>query len=224
MTLLIVRHGETDLNAARVLQPPDTPLNGRGLAQAAAVAGRLVAWRPWAVLSSDQPRAVQTAEVIASAVGAPLVFSPLLRERHFGEWRGRHYDELPGRVLDVDAAPPGGESLAAFDARVALAWAELLALQAGRTELPLSTPPVTAEARFEPAGRPLVVVTHGLVIRRLLQRHLPLPVAQAAVHLGNTALTAVEAAPPHRLRLLACTRHLDGPGAAADDPLALSGG
>ena len=30
MTILLVRHGETDGNAARVLQRPDVPLNGRG--------------------------------------------------------------------------------------------------------------------------------------------------------------------------------------------------
>jgi hypothetical protein len=29
---------------------------------------------------------------------------------------------------------------------------------------------------------------------------------------------------PHALRLLACTRHLDGDGAVADDPRALCGG
>ena len=34
MTLLFVRHGETALNAARVMQPADTPLSPRGLAQA----------------------------------------------------------------------------------------------------------------------------------------------------------------------------------------------
>ena len=38
MTLLIIRHGETPLNVARVLQPADTPLSANGLAQAAALA------------------------------------------------------------------------------------------------------------------------------------------------------------------------------------------
>ena len=74
MTLLLIRHGETALNAARVLQPADTPLSARGAAQAEALAGRLAAWRgaprepggaPLAgILSSDLPRALATAEAI----------------------------------------------------------------------------------------------------------------------------------------------------------------
>ncbi|HEY9065800.1 MAG TPA: histidine phosphatase family protein, partial [Burkholderiaceae bacterium] len=43
MSLLLVRHGETALNATRVLQPADTPLSARGIAQAEAIARRLVA-------------------------------------------------------------------------------------------------------------------------------------------------------------------------------------
>ena len=31
MTILVVRHGETDGNAARILQRPDVPLNQRGM-------------------------------------------------------------------------------------------------------------------------------------------------------------------------------------------------
>jgi broad specificity phosphatase PhoE len=34
MTILIARHGETDGNAARILQRPDVPLNERGMRQA----------------------------------------------------------------------------------------------------------------------------------------------------------------------------------------------
>ena len=38
MTIVIVRHGETDGNAARILQRPDVPLNQRGIRQAEQVA------------------------------------------------------------------------------------------------------------------------------------------------------------------------------------------
>ena len=58
MAILLVRHGETALNAARVMQPADTPLSERGLAQARAVARRLAQrGRVAALLSSDLPRA-----------------------------------------------------------------------------------------------------------------------------------------------------------------------
>jgi probable phosphoglycerate mutase len=38
MSIFLIRHGETALNASRTLQPADTPLSPRGLAQAAAIA------------------------------------------------------------------------------------------------------------------------------------------------------------------------------------------
>ena len=41
MTILLVRHGETDGNAARILQRPDVPLNERGMRQAEQLAQRL---------------------------------------------------------------------------------------------------------------------------------------------------------------------------------------
>ena len=40
MNVYLVRHGETDLNARRVLQPPATPLSERGLEQARRLAAR----------------------------------------------------------------------------------------------------------------------------------------------------------------------------------------
>jgi broad specificity phosphatase PhoE len=43
MTILLARHGETDGNAARILQRPDVPLNARGLRQAEQLAERLSA-------------------------------------------------------------------------------------------------------------------------------------------------------------------------------------
>jgi len=61
MSILLIRHGETALNAARVVQPADTPLSERGAAQAAALARRLADFGIAAILSSDLPRAAQTA-------------------------------------------------------------------------------------------------------------------------------------------------------------------
>lgn len=207
MTIFLVRHGETALNAARVLQPPDTPLSPRGEAQALALAQRLVALRPAALLCSDQPRARSTAAAVAATCGLPLQESPLWRERHFGAWRGRPYDELPPDALRMEAAPPGGESGAEFRRRVDAAWAEALALRSRLMD-----------------GGTLVVVTHGLVIWELLSRHLDLGGHPMPGHLGNTALTVVAAAAPHRVRLLACTRHLEEGDQVADDPRALCGG
>ena len=200
MRLLLIRHGETALNAARILQPADTPLSARGMAQAAALGRRLVAEPITAVWSSDLPRAWQTAEAVAA--GRPITAEPLLQERHFGAWRGRPYDSLGVDPLSLVDAPPGGEDHAAFDASIDRAFDQAL----------------SAAAQLRGA---LVLVTHGLVIHRLLARRIARPAGTTLpTRISNTSLTVVEGEPPLAVRI-DCTAHL-GDG-AADDPLALSG-
>jgi broad specificity phosphatase PhoE len=204
MAIVLVRHGETALNAARVLQPAATPLSDRGRAQAAAVAARLALTPVGAILSSDLPRALQTAEAIATACGRPIATSALLHERNFGDLRGRAYDTLGFDPLAMDQAPPGGESTAEFARRVGEAFETIRAAVAG-------------------VSGDLVIVTHGLVIRGLLAGPFGVPSATLdGLHLGNTSVSIVDADPPHGLRLLNCTRHLEGD--AADDARALVGG
>jgi broad specificity phosphatase PhoE len=205
MLLYLIRHGETALNVARVLQPADTPLSSRGLAQAAALVRRLQPLGLAGLLSSDLPRTLQTAQALADATGLAVHTSPLLQERNFGDWRGLPYDSLGLDPLATAAAPPGGESQAEFEARCQAAWRELCAMQSR-------------------LNGPLAVVTHGLVLRCWLV-HGPLqrPDGMALPErLGNTALTVAEAGVPHRLRQVNCTRHLDGE--SRDDDRSLSGG
>jgi probable phosphoglycerate mutase len=205
MAIILVRHGETALNAARVMQPAATPLGERGMAQALAVARRLAQQGGiGAVLSSDLPRAWHTAEAIAEALSLPIEPSARLQERNFGELRGRPYDTLGFDPLVMDAAPPGGESAADFARRLQAAFDEMLQRHAG-------------------LHGDLVVVTHGLVIRTLLGGPLQLDAGRLReLHLANTSLSIFDAAPPHALQLLNCTRHLDD--AERDDARSLSGG
>lgn len=208
MTLLIIRHGETPLNISRVLQPADTPLSTNGLAQAGLLAQRLASWpplRPVGIVSSDLPRALQTALAIASATGLAVTTTPLLQERNFGDLRGKLYDSLGFDPLTRAEAPPNGESSAQFAARCAEAWAWVLQQKA------------TLDG-------PLAVVTHGLVIRQWLN-HGPLQVPAAlgqVERLSNASLTSASAAAPYRVSLVDCTAHLVGDMQA--DAKSLSGG
>ena len=203
MAVILVRHGETALNAARIMQPAATPLSDRGHAQARAVAQRLVRRGGiGALLSSDLPRAWRTAEAIGAALALPVEASARLRERNFGDLRGRPYDTLGFDPLVLPEAPPGGESAASFAERVQEAFDEILRRHAG-------------------LHADLVVVTHGLLIRTLLAGPLQLG-ADTPGHLGNTSLSIFDAEPPHRLQLLNCARHLDT--AERDDAHGLSGG
>ncbi len=197
MTLLLMRHGETALNVARVIQPDDTPLNALGRHQAEVLARRIAPLAPAALVSSNLPRAWQTALAIGAATGLPVFSQPLLCERNFGDLRGQHYDRLPTDRLAMRRAPPGGESAAEFWQRVALAFDQLLRLRA------------------EVEGT-LAVVTHGLVIQAMVARHARLANSEGEpIGLANASLTIVEARPPHVVKLLGCTQHLDfsAPGA-----------
>jgi len=95
MSILLIRHGETALNVARVLQPADTPLSARGVAQAEALARRLATLNITSILSSDLPRALRTAQAISAATGAAIDTSALLHERNFGDLRGQPYGGQP---------------------------------------------------------------------------------------------------------------------------------
>ncbi len=189
--ILIIRHGETASNAARIVQTPDIPLSERGCQQARRLASRLAAEGIERILSSDQIRAHMTAEAIRAATGAPLELEPLLQERNFGEIRGTPYAELGGvDIFAHDYAPPGGETGATFDARVDRAWHAVRASAA------------TVRGR-------LAVVTHGLVCASLTARHLATDETVLRGGWRNTSVTSVAGTPPWRVVRLNCTAHLE---------------
>ena len=165
LTLLLVRHGQSEWNAGGLLQgqTPHPPLTALGHDQAAAAAQELAGLRPGALLSSDLLRAVQTAEHCAAATGLPFTTHPELREQGYGVLEGRPSRELWDVVdwTDPHWSAEGGESLAALHGRVA-AFLALLA----------AAPPADVVA----------LVTHGDTIRA----------AEAVVAgLGPEALPAV---------------------------------
>ena len=195
MKVYLVRHGETPLNAARVLQHPDTPLSERGAEQAERVAQRLADADLARVLTSDYARACATAEAIRAATGARIEIEPLLRERNFGIHRGCAYDTLDVDIFAPHYPPPGGESVPEFKARVGDAWTAVRAVAAR-------------------AAGPVVVVSHGLVCRTLVRDHLVAApgIDVTAARWVNACVTEVEATagPRWRITRLACAEHLDG--------------
>ena len=194
--LFLIRHGETEGNALRIVQRPDIPLSPRGVMQAERLAHRLAAQGIVRIVSSDYARAATTAEHLRRATGAPLSFEPLLQERNFGDLRGRTYSELGFDMFEPDYAPPNGETWPVFHERVDRAWARVQALAAE-------------------SGGNLAVVTHGLVCRSLAARHLILAEGESAPERWeNTSLTIVDWPAPWRVRLLNCAAHLEGLDAA----------
>jgi broad specificity phosphatase PhoE len=92
-TLLLTRHGETDWNAERRWQGhSDPPLNERGREQARELAAALDGVD--VIYASDLARARETAEIVAARLGLEVRLDPRLRERAFGTWEGKSFDEL----------------------------------------------------------------------------------------------------------------------------------
>ncbi len=193
MSIYLIRHGQTAGNAERRLQTPDVPLNTDGLEQARLLGARLSDAGIGHVLCSDLLRARQTAEAVVRATDAPIDFEPLLQERNFGDHRGMLYEDVGPDIFGPEYDPPGGESGDVFRERVARAWLRI----------------VEFSKQVEGRGH-LAVVTHGLVYRLLFAHHLTPEADESELpRPGNTALSIIDPAPPHKLTLVACTAHLD---------------
>jgi broad specificity phosphatase PhoE len=189
MTILLVRHGETVGNAQRVLQRPEIPLNERGIRQAEQLAERLLTLGFVHVLCSDLMRAQMTAAPLRARAGVVFEETPLLQERNFGDLRGTPYAELTEDPFAPGFSPPNGETIEVFHRRVAAAF-ELI-----------------AERRRGLSG-PLVVVTHGLVCRAIMDNHVAGGRSLPPDRFDNTSLTILDEGPPFAAQLINCTEHL----------------
>ncbi|MGP0092073.1 MAG: histidine phosphatase family protein [Xanthobacteraceae bacterium] len=190
MTILLVRHGETAGNASRILQRAEVPLNERGLRQAEKLAQRLLDHGFVHIICSDLLRARMTAAPLAARSGIAIEETPLLQERNFGDLRGVPYADLTQNPFAPDFAPPNGEDWPTFHARVADAFDFIV-------------------SRRRSVNGTLVVVTHGLVCRALVERHALLPDGVVAPErFDNTSVTVLHEDAPHAVSLVNCTRHL----------------
>jgi probable phosphoglycerate mutase len=155
--IIAVRHGETAWNVdARIQGQLDIGLNDTGRWQARRVGEALATEPITAVYSSDLGRAHETARSIGDAVRIPVVPDRGLRERSFGMFEGKTFDEIHATWPDhahhwrkriPEWQPPeGGESLLQLRERV--------------------TRTVQSLAARHP-GEQIVVVAHGGVLDTL---------------------------------------------------------
>ena len=161
--LILVRHGETLLNVARITQGwSDSELSELGLEQVQRLAERLAAMKPTALYSSTLGRAMSTAQAIADATGLEIVPMDDLREMNYGRWEGRAFldirredEEIYKRwIADEDCRCPEGESHSDVRLRLERAFAQVNSERA-------------------------VVVAHGTAIRIAAMALLQLPLMGA---------------------------------------------
>ncbi|HEY3506972.1 MAG TPA: bifunctional RNase H/acid phosphatase [Actinocatenispora sp.] len=157
--MILVRHAATDdtRRGAFCGRGCDPELSDIGRMQAVALADRLAGLAPdAAVLTSPLARARATADAVAARLGTTAEVEPDLAECAFGAWEGltfaeiqqRWPDELAAWLGSTAVAPPEGESIDAADMRFA---------------------PVLAAARARYAGRTVVVVGHGTMVKLALR-------------------------------------------------------
>lgn len=104
VTLLIARHGQTEENAAHILQGQmPGRLTAEGIKQAREMRDRLKDARIDIVFSSDLRRATDTTAIICEAHGGHFTTEPLLRERNFGKYTGKPYINISRAIDDPEA-------------------------------------------------------------------------------------------------------------------------
>lgn len=168
-TLILVRHGRTSLTESRKIsggtgENPDLSALGQQDAKQVAEELALVGSsgnfgflvKPVAIIHSPIARAFQTAQAIGNRISLPLVADADLTEIGFGDWDGLTNEEVFAGFEDqynawrgsFDEAPPNGESLKDFDARIRRSFDRILETYSGQT---------------------VVVVAHVMPIRALLR-------------------------------------------------------
>lgn len=173
MRLILVRHGESEWNAAgRVQGQADPGLSDAGRAQARLLAPLVRALEPTVAVTSDLRRAVATGRLLVDGAG----IDPRWRECAMGDWTGRAAAELladpQGRFAawrEGHADPPGGESWGDVCDRVADA----------------------ARALRDGGAERALVVTHGGPVRAACAVLAGLAPDQL-VPVGNTSITIID--------------------------------
>lgn len=193
-TIFLVRNAATDFNRdQRLAGRRELGLSAVGRSQAAALAPSLGGLNLTEIVTSPLPRAVQTAELLASPTGLGVVRDPRLTDFALGPFEGRPHSEVASApetqqfLRDPMAFPlPGGEHLAAVRDRLAAAVAQALA----DNEL----------------GAHILFVSHAGPLRILLAHYLGMDLGHYhRLRLSPATLSALrfdsEAAPPRLLAL-----------------------
>jgi probable phosphoglycerate mutase len=181
--LWLVRHGQTDWNAQRRIQGhTPTELNAVGRQQAELLSHWFSTRRFSAIWSSDLPRALQTAQSIASRQSCSITTTPQLRERSLGAFEGKTWDEVRTMRADLTNSATNNGDLA-----------DWTGVQGVESDLQLwnRTRSVLNAMSDAAPGKEVLAVTHGGVLKHVIWHVLGLP-AGAPRRFGlSNGLTAV---------------------------------
>ena len=180
--LLMVRHGDTELNSAeRLWGRTDVKLDALGIKQAERLRERLAKEKIDAIYSSNLKRALVTAEIIASKHQLNVITCAELREVDFGQLEGLTINEVDQRYPEVaefrmkrslEMKYPGGDSFIEFSKRVSRFLSRL---------------------EHHTAEDTVLIVAHSGVIRILLCRLLDMDLRRRwQLHIDLASLSILE--------------------------------
>lgn len=191
MSIYLIRHGQTNGNRDRIVQMPDTPLSDLGHQQAKQLAQRFRSISIGNIICSDYIRTQQTAMPLCSLKQSPFTLQPLLRERSFGDLRGRSYADIDADFFAEGYSPPNGETHPQFVQRVNLAWDFIL-------------------TTYQDTVGSLIIMTHGLVLREIIKQHLIVDNSmQPMSDFQNTSITEVDGSDKKTVLRFCDAQHLD---------------
>lgn len=94
MKLYLLRHGESEANAQKILQGERSVLTMTGVRQAEQLARRFSGIPVNVIFTSDYARALKTAEIINKTIQKGLIVTELLRER-------KHPSDFSGKSIEA---------------------------------------------------------------------------------------------------------------------------
>jgi broad specificity phosphatase PhoE len=126
MMILLIRHGQTQENVKGVMHRVGDPagLSNLGEQQARALIAVCEQNRVEAIYTSPEVRARETARIIAEGMDKSYTVLEGFRERDWGQWEGKSWDEIKKALdpMDIEQrytfVPPGGESWEQMDKRL----------------------------------------------------------------------------------------------------------
>ena len=163
----VVRHGQVDGRPFVYRGALDEDMTQPGLQQVRKIVAAQATPSYDCIATSPLRRCHQFARAYATESGAKLQVMQSMREMGFGDWEGLTPEEAAQRDPEAHAlfrasaggvAPPGGETVAQLQARVAAGWDDWLA---------------------DACGGHRLLLTHAGVMRALLMHLFGLPQAHA---------------------------------------------
>jgi broad specificity phosphatase PhoE len=163
----VLRHGAVAGRAHVFRGTLDEPLSLQGMVQMRHSLERCGGYGFDTIATSPLKRCNEFAAAYATQHCVPLLVKPPFGELSFGEWEGLTPDEANARhpveyqafrATHGEQAPPNGESLAQFRARIGRGWSDWLASEKGSNRL---------------------LITHAGVMRALLMELFGYTPAQA---------------------------------------------